>query len=804
MSLLLWLPLQGDLENIGISNVVVDGHSSTVDTTHGKLTAACQKFTRADTPTNYLSLPALLNADSQFTYTCWFNTASVAQNQCLFSQRTAAEDTGFTIFFMGQTTGTNADTIRFDDGDGLYSTGKISTANQWYHIACVRTTTQKLIYINGELSGTGSTNTPTKVNTNYMTIGGSQGDNTYQPTGNGLNGYLQDIRIYDNALSAAEIKKIAQGLMVHYKLDDEDMNTNLLLDVPKDTAPTAYLGKQLNMSQNLQVDQTYTLQLWDVNVYHSAKTAETTGLGIYWGGGTIQLSLLLGSSYFTQTSTTNYHADHLTTTFTITSTMAGKSGATNSWLNIYNSPGTATGTRNMTIGRWKLEKGAIPTDWISSDANVYMLDSSGYENHAIKNGDIRCISSNNGRYGKVAAVYDNASNLAITKQIRTSENKFSFNIWYNPSEYIDSAMALYIRLNDSLMFNFGYTGAGDSLSHQFLVFRADNYIGCKNWSFPLNEWHMWTGTYDGTTAKLYKDGILINTSGSTTNYNVGTTQRYYILGNNTPTSLKAYASDIRLYATVLDAETIKEMYTSSLKLDNYGNTLAYEFVEDNNNNKLLKNGQLQISNIIEYNNMSFLKYDSNIYFEPDGSAWVHIFHHNNPANSKFSLTNDFENSVYIDADRWFNVEMCNYVNGWELMIIQQVQNGTVQKYRWTQIANPMTATYANVAAAKVTFNSSTEYTTCSHGGLYKKNNDVYISQNTGSTSSWFGGIGVWRENWNGGIPGFYNGVNDNNTRVITTGYIDLYLRIDNIEWNYPTNTRTTQFGTWSTHEAIEC
>lgn len=34
-----------------------------------------------------------------------------------------------------------------------------------------------------------------------------------------LNGQLNDVRIYDNILSAKEIKEIAQGLILHYKLD---------------------------------------------------------------------------------------------------------------------------------------------------------------------------------------------------------------------------------------------------------------------------------------------------------------------------------------------------------------------------------------------------------------------------------------------------------------------------------------------------------------------------------------------------------------------------------------------------------
>lgn len=130
MSLLLWLPLQGTLENKGMSRIAINGHSSTVDTTNGKIALSCQKFTRADTPTDYLSFSTFLTANSDFSFCCWFKTNSIEQNQCLYSQRTVGgKATGFTIFYMGATTGTNADTIRFDDGAGLYSTGKIGRAH---------------------------------------------------------------------------------------------------------------------------------------------------------------------------------------------------------------------------------------------------------------------------------------------------------------------------------------------------------------------------------------------------------------------------------------------------------------------------------------------------------------------------------------------------------------------------------------------------------------------------------------------------------------------------------------------------
>ena len=168
-------------------------------------------------------------------------------------------------------------------------------------------------------------------------------------------------------------------------------------------------------------------------------------------------------------------------------------------------------------------------------------------------------------------------------------------------------------------------------------------------------------------------------------------------------------------------------------------------------------------------------FDKQVYLEPDGSAWIRIVHHNNPASIRFASTDPFETLVYKDADRWFAAALCNSVTKWELMIIQAVNSGdTASKYRWIQTVNPMTAAFDDVAAANVTKITTTGYTTpgASYGGLYKRNSATYLSCNNGNSGNWYGNLGGWTV-WSTGIPG-YNGV------AIASGYIDLYLRLDGV------------------------
>ena len=109
------------------------------------------------------------------------------------------------------------------------------------------------------------------------------------------------------------------------------------------------------------------------------------------------------------------------------------------------------------------------------------------------------------------------------------------------------------------------------------------------------------------------------------------------------------------------------------------------------------------------------KYDTEVYVEPDNSAWIHIFHHNNPASARFSSSNTFTSSVYLDSNRWFNLSILSKItNGtYELMIHQKItSSSTLEKYRWIQYYNPMTCSYGNVDLADVTVISTEGYSVC--------------------------------------------------------------------------------------------
>lgn len=190
------------------------------------------------------------------------------------------------------------------------------------------------------------------------------------------------------------------------------------------------------------------------------------------------------------------------------------------------------------------------------------------------------------------------------------------------------------------------------------------------------------------------------------------------------------------------------------------------------NTNITKNGIINLSTISE----TFVcPLDTTFYVEPDGSVWIRIVHHNNPASNKFSSTDSFDTFVYTDSNRWFYASLCNKItnNIYEFMIKQSATSGgTESKYRWIQTKNPFNASYADVAVANVTRITTDGYSTYgNYGGIYKENSRSYFVTNNGTSGNWWGAIGCWTD-YSTSIPGYAQ-------TAISTGYIDLYLRVDN-------------------------
>ena len=93
----------------------------------------------------------------------------------------------------------------------------------------------------------------------------------------------------------------------------------------------------------------------------------------------------------------------------------------------------------------------------------------------------------------------------------------------------------------------------------------------------LNQWYLLTATVDaGNVARLYVDGVQVS-SGNNHNLSLITTNNPLTIGNRsnaTDRNFDGQIDDVRIYATALSADEVREVYQQRASLDSQGNLLC--------------------------------------------------------------------------------------------------------------------------------------------------------------------------------------------------------------------------------------
>ena len=270
---------------------------------------------------------------------------------------------------------------------------------------------------------------------------------------------------------------------------------------------------------------------------------------------------------------------------------------------------------------------------------------------------------------------------------------------------------------------------------------------CGTTLLQANKWYHGGFTYDGENIRIYVNGVCEKTQAYP---NMLMPSEYLTVfcwslngssGNEVHANYKLIGSinDVRVYDHCLSQKEVKEI--SKALVLNY----KFSYLSINNSNTIIT--------------------------EPDGSKWAHVVHHNNPGGGVFASTDDFVGGVYKDANRWF--KFYNVVTGltsFEFMVKQKTTSSASEvKYRWIQNVSPIGATYEQVAPAQVTRITTNGYTNGTFGGLYVTNSNAHLCIANATKGNWYGAFGSWTA-YQSGTPGYPN-------TVVTTGYMDLYVRV---------------------------
>ena len=570
MSLQVWLPLNGNLDNQGLSDVTVTNNGATVDSS-GKI-GSCYSF---DTG-KYLTVTKPVALTKEISYSCWVKISSwnSAKYDCIMTidTGTAWKDCRATLCRNGDSTSLTWN-IANGSSSSLVSSNTSLSLNTWYHIACTYDGAKLRIYINGVEDNSVDTSLIPNYDSAKLYIGSSNGNIYY------LNGFLNDVRIYNHCLSAKEVKEISKGLICHYKLDNNGFGNPNLITTMSTGGGTTLNGRYglnadfsrnadtygyFNVSPALELDSTYTLS-FDVSNFP---------VGSIWN-----FSLWNNSNYYIEDITKD---GHYTYTFVPSESKlpSGYSLAT-----FLFDDGSRTNPAGMVyFTNFKIEKGSVATHWCphTSDSmytslgldSTVEVDCSGLSNDGTKIGGLS--SSTNPLSIRYESCYDfdgNTGSIQIPDlSTLVPSGEFTMNCWIYHDDTWSSKTYETIFGGPS-----GFELEAKNTSTNAPVLHAWSW-GKGTATYELNKWNMITMTRNASETKFYINGEL-KITGSAGTIPSG---NYFIGAWNTSSqqNYKGKISDFRLYSTVLPAGDIKILYDTSASIDKNGNMYAYEFKEE--------------------------------------------------------------------------------------------------------------------------------------------------------------------------------------------------------------------------------
>ena len=614
MSLKIWLPLNGTLENKGCGDLTKTSTAEGSYYTNGKIGSAYNLNVRQNFTSNSLS------GLTDFTIAFWgvsYPSETLTVNW--------SDAIGFTDVSTGGTSGqfrfetcygsgySSGDAFHWhDNGTNAIVNGSWSPSRErsiWHHYCVVVKGGE---YIKSYFDGTLSKTITTNVN------GGHLNGNFWIGETNAIEGAMNDVRIYDNCLSTEEVREISQALVVHYKLDNNGMGKENLY-----TGTLDFSGSWGNSSA------------WSTSVdkYHgfTVKYRNTIWGGLFQNVTCMKGDIFTISFYAKVDSGGNILSVHRSSLGNVTTGLTILNGNFSSSSNWVNSTEDGTewkrywGTiridsaditylqwriensvsdKNLYVAGFKMERGSVATNWTpaTSDALYSTLgmdqtivdDSSGYGYYGTAIGDFS-YSKDTARYHCSASFDGNDDCIVIPYNLACPDNIFTCNFWFK-KEALGSKSYETLFGGPSGFEMDTRAGSTTTLS----LYMASTRGGDVFSPFDLNKWYMVTMVRNGTNELYYINGELKKTINAKS-MPVGT---YYIGAWNSQTQQNycGLISDFRIYATALSATDIMKLYNTGISIDNSKNIHAYSFEEDDTKNSpVIKNNGIFVAELLDEN-----------------------------------------------------------------------------------------------------------------------------------------------------------------------------------------------------------
>lgn len=565
MSLRVWLPLNGSLENKGLDDAVATLSGAVTVNDNGKI-GKCYKF---GTATGRITLPAsTMTSFNECSVTFWVNILGWQTNWDTFFQA-GLGNRAWTQYTFGILRNQGSHLVFCISNNSTASQGSYYTSDltleTWYHLGFTYKAGHCCIYVNGELFKDYDTTIVPKFNgITHVSIGQLGNEASYQ-----TNCKMNDFRIYDHALSPMEVKQISQGLILHYPLNHGGLGQENLIKnsniekISKNTITTYNLtdngvdsvfGQTLTISAYIKSDTDNA----KLDCYVRSSAASSMNSLVQFSG--------INTEYkkYTAIIVCNIAQSHTPKWFAFRTTAVNGN----------------TSTATFSIKNVKLEEGTKPTPWCPAPSDdLYSIiggdedveyDCSGYSNNGTKIGTID-YSSDTPRYN-VSTVFNN-SPIKINDFIFTTDI-WTISFWYYLEE-APTGFQCFICLSRSNGADANKKIAACPNTSR-IWFKFEN-VSLSVHSLKIQEWTHIAMTCDGVHGKVYENGILKGTTGTISS--ILTDCNDLVVGarsnatdiTSTAVPFAGSMSDIRIYATALSPEDVLDLYNLGAAIDTNNN-----------------------------------------------------------------------------------------------------------------------------------------------------------------------------------------------------------------------------------------
>ena len=579
MSLQIWLPFTKDDSNYGILNMNPTSNTcKKVNSDHG----GGYEFNNAEKQCIHYEHNEEINNFKSFSISCWAKSNIAEMRPILgLTYDIIIYNAGFTALFE-------------NNSDSIYE-HEIATKDKFWHnyILTFNYNLKKFCYyIDGNIIKEHLTNNKEYkiLHNNGLYVGYDPNDNLDK---NFFNGIITDVRVYNHCLSTLEIKQLSVGLIGHYPLNDEYITST------KNLCKSTFSAN----SETTWGWCTYTSEIVDiidskVPSNKGNKIVATFNGSTKRGGWSVlntrvyvsQGDTYIYSLYVKSTIPINEINHNLLYIFFYNqeSGLITEHGYKDNIINcgngwyrcwgkvvipekcqfvyLYSFDYPSSGVVTYYLCAPQFEKSSELTPYTPSvrEGSKYCYDISGLTNNIPLSEDINPLFvSDTARYSGSYNFNEVGQTIGTREHIKPTKN-VSISAWVKSSK-IDTVTELNVDVD----------GINIYVNNSGIIHLVGTFGDLNSGVSCIDKWTHACGTYDGTTVKLYVNGVLKSSKSYSSDLK-------YVKGaaisSDSKSGITCKVSDFRIFSTALKDDYITDLYNMGAAVSS-GTLAAYELNE---------------------------------------------------------------------------------------------------------------------------------------------------------------------------------------------------------------------------------